>query len=167
MPTTVYLSEYNMTVKQGKQETVIPYAGINEVVLNKGGGKVFRTQLRPEGGRPIVITNTYYTSEKTVEDRSRAYATFVRVLHFHLKDKSKATFMSGNRLGALWLTFCTATALAFLISSTIGYLGFGFINPLVDGAMLAVLFDGIIAATMLGRFPKHYVPGDIPLEFLP
>src|SRR5262245_48040771 len=96
MPTTIYLSEYNLTIKQDKQETVIPYAGINEVVLNKSNSKLFKTFLHPEGGgKPVVITNRYYTSENTVEDRSRAYGTFIRVLHFHLKDKSRANFVSG------------------------------------------------------------------------
>ncbi len=94
MPTTICLAEYNLTIKRGKQETVIPYAVINEVVLNKNGGKTFRTQLLPDGGKKIVITNTYHTSVKDVEDRSRAYSTFVRVLHFHLKDKSKAKFLA-------------------------------------------------------------------------
>jgi hypothetical protein len=92
MPTTICLAEYNLTVKKGKQETVIPYAVITDVVLKKNSGKQFRTRLLPDGGKPIVITNTYHTSAKDVEDRSRAYSTFVRVLHFHLKDKSKARF---------------------------------------------------------------------------
>jgi len=92
MPTTICLAEYNLTVKKGKQETVIPYAVINEVVLNRSTGRQFHTKLLPDGGRPIVITNIYQTSSKDVEDRSRAYATFVRVLHYHLKDKSRARF---------------------------------------------------------------------------
>jgi hypothetical protein len=91
MPTTICLTEYSLTVKQGKKEVTIPYAGIDEVVL-KTSGKLFTTKLMPEGGKPIVITNTYYKSPKEVEDRSRAYSTFVRVLHFHLKDKSRANF---------------------------------------------------------------------------
>lgn len=167
MPTTIYLNEYNLTIKQGKQETVVPYAGINEVVLNKLRAKVFRTKILTEGGRPIVITNTYYTSEKTMEDRSRAYSTFVRVLHFHLKDKSKASFLSGNGAGAIWLWMCFSTALAFITSLTVGYLGFVFVNPLVDGIILAIAFGAIVVGVRLGRFPKTYTPGDIPLEFLP
>ncbi len=92
MPTTICLTEYNLTVKQGKKETVIPYAVVNEVVLKKASSKLFQAKLFTEGARPIVITNTYYTSPKETEDRSRAYSTFVRVLHFHLKDKSKANY---------------------------------------------------------------------------
>lgn len=92
MPTTILLAEYNLTVKKGKEETVIPYAMINEVVLNKRNSKQYRTRLVPDTGKSILITNTYQTSSKETEDRSRAYATFVRVLHFHLKDKSKAKF---------------------------------------------------------------------------
>ena len=98
---------------------MIPYAVINEVVLNKSNGKQFRAKLLPDGGKPIVITNTYRTTSKDVEDRSRAYATFVRVLHFHLKDKSKAKFST------------------------------------------------IVTALKLFRFPKSYIPTEIPLEFLP
>jgi hypothetical protein len=119
MPTTICLAEYNLTVKKGKQETVIPYAVINEVILNKFTGKQFRTRLFPDGGKPIIITNTYRTSSKDIEDRSRAYATFVRVLHFHWKDKSKARF------------------------------------------------SAVVTALRLFRFPKRYIPTEIPLEFLP
>jgi hypothetical protein len=167
MPTTIYLNEYNLTIRQGKQETVIPYAGINEVILNKPGAKVFRTQINPEGGRPIVITNTYYTSEKTIEDRSRAYSTFVRVLHFHLKDKSKANFMSGNGMALLWIWLSFAAALAFLVALTAGYLGVMFINPLADGTILAIAFGTIVVVRRSGKFPRAYTPNDIPLEFLP
>ena len=81
---------------------MIPYAVINEVVLNRNPSKQFRTRLLPDGGKPIVITNTYHTSSKDVEDRSRAYATFVRVLHFHLKDKSKAKFSAVNVVMSLF-----------------------------------------------------------------
>lgn len=167
MPTTIYLNEYNLTIRQGKQETVVPYAGINEVVLSKQRAKVFRTEILPEGGRPIVITNTYYTSEKTIEDRSRAYSTFVRVLHFHLKDKSKANFSSGTGAGSIWIWLCFSTALGFLVALTAGYLGVKFISPPADGVILAIVFGAIVVAMRLGRFPKAYTPNDIPLEFLP
>jgi len=92
VPTTICLAEYNLTVKKGKQETVIPYAVITDVTIKRSSGKQFETRLLPVGGKPIIITNTYQTSSRDVEDRSRAYSTFVRVLHFHLKDKSKAKF---------------------------------------------------------------------------
>lgn len=167
MPTTIYLNEYNLTVKQGKQETVIPYAGINEVVLNKPGAKLFKTQIHPEGGRPIVITNTYYTTGKSAEDRSRAYSTFVRVLHFHLKDKSKASFMSGKGIGSIWIWLSFATATGFLVALTAGYLGFVFVTSLVDGAILAIALGIAVVVLQLGRFPKSYTPSNIPLEFLP
>lgn len=167
MPTTIYLNEYNLTIKQGKAETVVPYAGINAVVLNKPRPKLFRTQIVPEGGRPIVVTNQYYTSERTVEDRSRAYSTFVRVLHFHLKDKSKANFISGNGAGSLWVWLCVAMALGFILAFTAGYLGFVLVSPLFDGVILAIALGTIVLALRLGRIPKSYTPNDIPLEFLP
>jgi len=167
MPTTIYLNEYNLIMKQGKQETVIPYAGINQVVLNRSSAKLFRTRLHPEGGKPVVITNTYYTSEKTVEDRSRAYTTFVRVLHFHLKDKSKANFHSGNGTASLLIWLCLAMAIGFSAALTIGYLGFTLVTPAVDGTILATILAAIVVVTRLGRIPKAYAPNDIPLEFLP
>jgi hypothetical protein len=167
MPTTIYLNEYNLTIKQGKQETVIPYAGINAVVLNKSRAKIFRARLHPEGGQPIVITNTYYTSEKNVEDRSRAYATFVRVLHFHLKDKSKAIFLSGSGPASLWLWLCFAAALGFIVGITVNYLGITFVSPVIDGLILAASLATIVVLSRLGRIRKPYTPTDIPLEFLP
>ena len=167
MPTTILLTEYNLTIKQGKLETVIPYAGISEVILNKSGDKVYKTVLQPESGKPLLITNKYYTSGKSVEDRSRAYSTFVRVLHFHLKDKSKANFTSGNSTKKITLLTMLAAAVGFLISLTSGFLGVVFIHPLVDGVILTLLFVVMGLVFGLGRLPRPYQPTDIPLDFLP
>ncbi len=146
---------------------VIPYAGINEVELNKTGDRLFKTRLHPEGGKPLVITNKYHTTEKTVEDRSRAYSTFIRVLHFHLKDKSKAHFVSGNSPKALGMWVGVAAALGFVVSLVMSFFGMVLFNPLFDGILITVIFGLIALVLRLGRLPKSYLPTEIPLEFLP
>jgi hypothetical protein len=96
LPTTILLSDQVLTVKQGQDEYSVPYLGVIQVNLDKIGPKVFRAVLHLEGHRPVVITNRYQAGQLTVEDRSRAYSTFVRVLHYHLKDKSRASYASGS-----------------------------------------------------------------------
>ncbi len=156
-----------MTVRQGKLEKVIPYAGINEVVLDKARDKEFKTLVRTEGGRPLTITNKYHTGGSEVEDRSRAYSTFVRVLHFHLKDKSKAHYISGGASGTVGIWMALSIAVAFVVAFVARYYGLSFAGAYIDGAILSVVL--IVAGYLIrmGRVPKAYAPTDIPLEFLP
>lgn len=167
MPTTILLTEYNLTVKQGKLEKVIPYAGINEVVLDKVSDKEYKTLLRTEGGRPLTITNKYYTGAKEIEDRSRAYSTFVRVLHFHLKDKSKAHYISGGASGTVGIWVALSIAAAFVIAFVARYYGLSVGGAYIDGAVLSVILIGAGYLIRMGRVPKAYAPTDIPLDFLP
>lgn len=166
MPTTILLSEYNLTVRQGKQETVIPYAGINEVIINRGADKVYKTYLQPDDGKPLVVTNKYYT-EREAEDRSRAYSTFIRVLHFHLKDKSKAHFTSGSRKAHIGWWILGAVTISFVLALLLDFVSKSIFSVAVDTVALSVLLVVIVLSFKLGRLPKSYHPTDIPLEFLP
>lgn len=167
MPTTILLSEYNLILKCGKQERVIPYASIIEVNLSKGREKIFKTSLRPDGENPVVITNQYFQSAGTAEDRSRAYSTFIRVLHFHLKDKSKAIFTSGNRTFRIGFQIVSITVAAFVISFAADFFGFRLFDPLIQAFGLTFLFGILFILSGFATWPRNYHPSDIPMEFLP
>src|SRR5690349_10005711 len=102
MPTTISLSDQYLTVKTGNDQYSVPYLGVIQVNLDKINTKLFRAVIHMEGHRPMVITNRYQADAVTVEDRSRQYSTFIRVLHYHLKDKSKASYASGSDASKLW-----------------------------------------------------------------
>src|SRR5690348_2369925 len=102
LPTTIQLSDQVVTIKQGQEEYSVPYIGVNQVNLDKVGPKVYQAVVHLEGHRPVVITNHYHAGQHTIEDRSRQYSTFIRVLHYHLKDKSRASYASGSDASRIW-----------------------------------------------------------------
>ena len=167
LPTTILLTDQVLTVKQGNDEFSVPYLGVIQVNLDKVGPKVYRAVLHLEGQRPIVITNRYHAGPLTVEDRSRAYSTFIRVLHYHLKDKSRASYASGSDASRLWTQVIIAAAAAFVLSFTGELLGFRFLNPFIQGAILSGVMGLVILAFRAGHWPKAYKPTEIPMRFLP
>jgi len=167
MPTTIQLSDYGITVKQGKDQYSVPYIGINQVNLDKVGNKLFRAVVLIEGHRPVVITNKYHADQRTVEDRSRAYSTFIRVLHYHLKDKSRAMYASGSDAARLWAQICVAATIAFLISFTVEFAGVGLLHPVVQGSILAAALGLAVLARYAGHWPRRYKPTEIPMRLLP
>jgi hypothetical protein len=167
MPSTIQLSEHGITVKQGNDQYSVPYIGINQVNLDKVGNKVFRAVVLIEGHRPLVITNKYHADQVTVEDRSRAYSTFIRVLHYHLKDKSRALYASGSDASRLWGQICAAATVAFLVSFTAEFAGFSLLEPVFQGSILAAALGVAIMARYAGHWPRRYKPTEIPMRLLP
>lgn len=164
-PHTILLNEYNMTVRSSGQEEVFPYSQIVAVRLDRSE-RHFKTMLITEGGRILTITNKSYSEGRVYQDQSRPYTTFVRILHFHLKDKSRAVFTSGSK-NKLWMSALLSVLIAFVISFTVEYFGLGLVNPYVQAAVLAAMAGIVILALNMGKWPRHYNPADIPLEFLP
>jgi len=166
VPKTILLDEFNLTVRSSGQETVFPYSKIIEVQLDRSERK-FKTLLSIEGGKILTITNRTFTADKRPEDQSRVYSTFVRVLHFHLKDKSRAVYSSGSSKVKIGSWAIAAILLSFVISFTAEYWEISLINPFVQVAILTVMMGIIIMTLSISKWPKHYEPTNIPLEFLP
>jgi len=163
---TVSLSEFSLTLKQGKELRVVPYANIVEVQIERKGSRLFRIRLYPDSGRPIEISNRLYKGSAEA-DHSRTYATFVRVLHFHLKDKSNAGFISGKRSAQLGLEAMLVITFSFSISFVADYLGLSFINPFMQGAILSLCAGAFVLVANFNHWPRPYAPTNIPLDFLP
>ncbi|HEY5823608.1 MAG TPA: hypothetical protein VIT44_04540 [Cyclobacteriaceae bacterium] len=164
---TALLNEYMITFRTSKGEDAIPYSMIVEVKLIRESDKKFKTLLELDNGHTYTIANYSYTPDKKTEDLSRAYTTFIRVLHFHLKDKSKAVFTSGNPQRKTWNRVTLSIIISFLISFTAEFFGVSLVNPIIQAIVLIVMMGIVILAVNMGRWPKHYHPTDIPLEFLP
>jgi hypothetical protein len=167
VPTTLHLSDEVLTVSSGKEKFSVPYLGVVQVNLDKVNTKVYRAIVHVEGHSPIVITNRYCVDAVTVEDRSRAYSTFIRVMHYHLKDKSKAHYASGSETSKLWTQVVVAAAVSFILSFVCELMGVGFMNPFVQGAILSLVMGSLIFAWRAGHWPKTYKPTEIPMRFLP
>lgn len=167
LPCTALLNEYLITFRTSREENAIPYSMIREVKLIRESDKKFKTVLELNDGHSHTITNYAFTSDKKAEDLSRTYTTFIRVLHFHLKDKSKATFTSGNPARKTWNQVTLSIIASFLISFTAEFFGVSLVNPIIQAVVLIVMMGIVILAINMGRWPRHYHPTDIPLEFLP
>ncbi|MBP9925362.1 MAG: hypothetical protein KBF45_05175 [Cyclobacteriaceae bacterium] len=165
-PQTIILSDYSITIKSESNEKVIPYANILSVRLSKRKG-IYSAVIQPDGQGPIIVTNQFYLSSHEREDRSRQYATFIKVLHFHLREKSVAIFTCGNNLGNLLIGACVAVVLAFIISFGLDLLNVSPINSNILAVMLSALSVSLIVAANWKNFPNIYRPENIPLQFLP
>lgn len=163
---TILLNDYNMTIRSGGEEMVVPYTNITNVALCKVSDEVFR-MIITHNNRSLVVTNQFVSDDGTTEMKSRLYATFVRVLHFHLKDKSSAQYKSGCSREKLWKSAGLAVFASFILCFVSDFLGFYVINPYVDAAMLSVLFVGVLVLMQFGRLPKDYSATNIPFELLP
>ncbi|MBL7875089.1 MAG: hypothetical protein JNL53_05465 [Cyclobacteriaceae bacterium] len=165
-PQTVILSDYSLIVQSDGYEKVIPYANILSVRLSKHKS-IYSATIQPDGQPPIRVTNQFYLSKTEREDRSYQYATFIRVLHFHLREKSVAMFTCGNNLSNLLVGACISVVLAFVISFCLDWLNVSPINSNVLAVMLSLLSVGCIVTANWKNFPNVYRPENIPLQFLP
>jgi hypothetical protein len=164
---TALLNEYTITFRTSKGENAIPYSMVVEVKLIRESNKKFITIIELDNSDTYTITNYSFSPEKKIEDHSRAYSTFIRVLHFHLKDKSKATFTSGSPARKTWNRVTLSIIVSFFISFTAEFFGVSLVNPFIQAAVLIVMIGIVILAVNMGRWPRHYHPNDIPMEFLP
>ena len=165
-PCTAILTEYNLTLQSEGQERVIPYANILTVRLCKSKSR-FKAVIQPDGQQPIIITNQFYLSSREREDRSRQYSTFIRILHFHMKDKSTAEYTCGKNLKNLLIWACSAVLVAFIFSFVLEFLQMNPVNSNMLAVGLSILSIVLIIFLNWGRLPNVYRPEDIPLQFLP
>ncbi|MCW5912751.1 MAG: hypothetical protein KIT62_16900 [Cyclobacteriaceae bacterium] len=165
-PCTVLLTDYNLVLQSDGRERSIPYANIASVRLCRSRNR-FMTIIQPDGQPAITISNQYYLSAREREDRSRQYATFVRILHFHLKDKSAPEYVCGKHLHRLITGACVLVVLSFAAAFILQYYN---LNPVSTWGM-ALLISGVALLTLIaanwGRFPNIYKPDQIPFQFLP
>jgi hypothetical protein len=164
---TIILNQYNFNLQAAGKEIILPYANVHSVRLSKNNAKIFKITIYSESHRPIIITNKYYLPDGQWEDRSRQYTAFVRVLHYHLKDKSSTVYTSGFSLNLLtaWLLISAFTS--FFVSFISEYLGISLMNPFVQALLLTAMITIFIVAVNRGRLPRTYPPEDIPFQFLP
>lgn len=163
---TILLNDYNMTVRSGQVEAVVPYANITNVRLCKVSDEIFR-MIISYNDKTLVVTNQFVSNTGETGNQSRFYTTFVRVLHFHLKDKSKASYKSGCSREKLRRSALVAVFASFILCFVSDFLGFSIINPYADAFILSAFFIGALLMIQVGRLPKDYSATNIPFELLP
>jgi hypothetical protein len=165
-PLTVILGEFSLSFQADGKEILIPYANILSVRLKKSGRR-FVTIIKPADQPELQISNQYCDSINQLENRSSQYVTFVRVLHFHLKEKSMAYYVCGNNLQNILLASCASVIMAFGFTYAIDSFKLNPFNNNITALILSLLSISLIAITNWGHFPNVYKPENIPLQFLP
>jgi hypothetical protein len=164
---TITLSDYSLGIRCGQENRTIPYANITSVRLCKVSSSVYKMILHEEDHKPLIITNRYVVKNNHIEDQSRLYATFVRVLHFHLKDKSKAEYSSGCNMETVWRWGIAAVFFSFALSFAAEFLGFRIMDAYLEATILTSVFAIAIFLFHAGRLPRAYTSTEIPLDLLP
>ena len=160
-PITVIVSEYSLSCLVDGKELMIPYANIHSIRLSRSG-KNFFTTITPSGQAEIqIVSNSFYGEEK---DGSQ-YTSFVRILHVHLREKSLAYYVCGNKIQNILFAACASVLVAFGFSHSISK--FSFYQSDVLSITLTFLAIGVIAIVNRNQFPNAYKPENIPSQFLP
>lgn len=164
-PYVLTLTDTSLVIVQGKRKRELPYQDIQYVYIEKKK-EACKIHIEGKGVLSLTIPNHSLTEDGSLQDKSNAYTLFVRVLHNHLRSKSKAEFFINNGYKQTNLFALSILVLACLIVSTLHYLDWSF-----DFFTLTLIIIGtitpILVLVWLSRFPKPYKPADIPLDFLP
>ena len=164
--TVVSLHPNHLVVQQGKVEEVIAYANIHQVRLFRAGG-AFHVILYCLHHKSIHISNRFYYPDGRFDDFSRAYASFVRVLHFHLKDKSQSTYSCGLSRERLWVSIVFLMAAGLGVTYFFSFHQAVFENPLLPGAAAFGIMSLVFIFLVKNRIPRSYDPEQIPFRYLP
>jgi hypothetical protein len=137
------------------------------VQIKKGRKNFYTIELRTIDKNFYVISNTYFHSNGEVEDKSASYAMFVRVLHFHLRQKSKAQFKCVRNFRVPDWQKLLLVVVLFGISYVLDYMGYKLFHPAVHGIALSGIALVIVALSERNRGIENSMRGDIPTDFLP
>jgi hypothetical protein len=160
------LRSYDVVIFSEGKEVVIPYAEIIEVRLLRKR-MIYEIVLNTLDFGGISISNLSYDSKGQKVLQSRAYHTFVRMLHMHLSEKSKAYFYTGFNA---YRKMIGMSGLALITLSL--FLTLEYVNVLPGKSLLVALivfFMGslIIFGFQINQWPRAYNPSSIPLKMLP
>jgi hypothetical protein len=160
------LSDLAMQVRSHSKDEVVHYSGVKSVWINKESG-IYSVTITTIEGSQYVISNRFVHDDGRVEDKSNAYALFVRVLHMHLREKSKAKFTCVKKYHLPdWQKFLWVP-LAFGIAFLLDRLGFTLFHWALQGVALAAIGLLLIIISEKNRAVEKSTLGEIPVEFLP
>ena len=164
-PVKLNLGEFDMVMESNGTIKRLSYASITEVRLVRTKD-TYAIHIFALDHGVIRLSNKSCNGGVWV-DQSRGYHTFVRVLHLHLSNKSKAIFYSGSNLGEY-----ARKGLVLLLITAVLFLGEEYFDFLpMRAALLAISFFAvgalIVLIPVISRWPKSYSPAEIPLDLLP
>jgi hypothetical protein len=144
----------------------ISYDEITEVRLNYDGN-IYTTFIATGGKESLQLTNFSYRENGEQVDQSRAYLTFVRVLHVHLYGKTKTYFRTGSR--KTYLALCATGFAGILALSFLTSYFFGAVRMIPMVIVASLIIPGFLLLYRLrpSQWPKSYDPSSLPTHLLP
>ncbi|MTI22881.1 hypothetical protein E1176_17750 [Fulvivirga sp. RKSG066] len=148
----------------------VPYKNITAVWLNKPGGfctpSSYSCTLNIKDDKPIFITSKNWDLDQREILQQNHYNSFVRVLHMHLKEKSKATYGFGVKPQYYMLRVAAIiTILTLATYLSVNYQLNNFLLAIPVAISLFVLTCGLNFCVK--NFPSSYRPDHIPITLLP
>ena len=113
---TLRLDDYGFILRKNGKEEIFSYASVLSVRISRTKGHVFKLHIVPDDHDPVVITSRSCSETGALVDQSGAYSLFVRVLHHHLMEKSRAVFTAGNSPNRIWQWAGLSAFVSFIIS---------------------------------------------------
>jgi hypothetical protein len=166
-PVAVQLGIFSLTLTCEGQSEEIRYSEIVSVEVVKLSGSCYLLNIKTQSGDSLTITNRYHHADGTIEDKSASYCLFVRVLHMHMRDKSKASFKCVKCHRLLVPQKIMIAAALFAVPFFAAFFGVTWLHLTWTGLLLAGATLVTIAISEKSRTVKNYPPKEIPLEFLP
>ena len=160
------LGQYSMEVVSDKASRTIPYEGITDIRL-KRKGKLFSMTIKTLAQGTLMITNRSYQHEGKLIDQSRAYMTFVRVIHMHLHEKGKVSFRTGFVLSHLLLQIIGIAGITMLVLFCMFYFDLAAKESLFIAIPIIIMCILIGFGLWIYLRLRSYHPTQIPLHLLP
>ncbi|TRX51614.1 hypothetical protein FNH22_23930 [Fulvivirga sp. M361] len=169
-PRRMVLKENALDFHLDDYKLTIPYAKVVGVWLSSPDGLLFSENysctLNIEDGKPIFITMKNFDGHGQLMTQDNHYSSFIRVLHLHLREKSKARYYFGVKPLNYFTKLLTFTGV--IVSCLILYFFFN-LNEIITIFLTVIAFFFLLVTLRFGirRFPKIYDPDEIPLNLLP
>ena len=164
--TTIRLDADALRIITGDIFRSVGYDEIIEVRLNHKKNLYFMIVTTLDEGVLKVTNYTYDHTGKRI-DQSRAYMTFVRVLHVHLAEKSKAVFQTGSDVSTLMLRVLFIIGISALCFIIAGYYNLLPEKPVFILALFALPAVFLIHTLRVSQWPKTYSSINVPIHLLP
>lgn len=162
---TCYLKEFELEVNAGTENFHIPYASIYKITLHKAG-TLFYATIWADGFKPLYVSNRIL-QEKRVIEQSPAYATFMRVLHFHLKKKgNKPQIRVGSSYTKIWFSgFLFVSILLFIVYFFGTMLDLPNVNLVFNILLGTLALLGLLSIVSIMKKTKEVE--EYPVDYLP
>jgi hypothetical protein len=166
-PTYYYLRDISMQVKTLGRDLIVFYSSIEKVNLTKRAGGLYSLRFTTIDNKSFTITNKYVHPTGHIEDKSAGYAMFVRVLHMHLKERSKAQITCRKVFHIPDWQKLVIVTLLFGISYLLDFMGVRLFHPAIHGAALSAIALLVITLSEKNKGVENPSVREIPREFLP